>query len=412
MKKKQNDNEMADLFEKDLRKIKRAKYDDMDDTVTYDDKKNHSFMLFIFIFLMIIGLCYYYFVFDSSKTLFSFVANRTLNNLNVFNNDKCISYNLIINGKSDEVKINKIIDIINDMSFEGNIAIDDNKRILSGDIYYNDKKLINYNFLVDTKDKDNVYVKFDNISNRIIKTSTDNKIMSKYDTDLEDYDYILNKIVNEINDAIPKAKYTKRIVKDKNEFVKKISLKINNLFVSSITDELINDEKFISSYGKVFNKNEEDVVKILNKIKDEYRNRTDTLDMYLSILKNDFIKLEYNGNGNSLFIIKDNDKYNYEVKIDYTKRYDGYFKIDNTDKKNNLLINFNDLDNKLSLDIDLSYSLKDIDSVKVLDTEKAISYNDMDKEDLKEIINNLNNNDSLKELVKKFGIKDIITYIK
>ena len=44
--KNKDSKEMADLFDKDLRKIKRAKYDDMDDTFIYKEKVPYLFLFF------------------------------------------------------------------------------------------------------------------------------------------------------------------------------------------------------------------------------------------------------------------------------------------------------------------------------------------------------------------------------
>ena len=171
-KKQNNKEEMADLFEKDLKKIKSAKYNDMDDSFFYHEKKHHGFIFILILFIIIGALCYYYFIFDNPKTIFTYITNNTLNSINLSNNDKSISYSIDIDGKSEKEDINKIFSIINKMIFDGTIGNDNNKRILNGNIYYDDKLLIDYNFLIDTNDKDNIYIKFDNISNKVIKVNT------------------------------------------------------------------------------------------------------------------------------------------------------------------------------------------------------------------------------------------------
>ena len=413
MSKKKNDvqEEMADLFDKDLRKIKSAKYKDMDDSFSGYEKKHHSFIFIIILFIIIAFVYYYYFIFDSPKTIFNIITNNTLNSINLSDKDKIISYTLKVDGKSEEDDINKIFDIINKVTLSGVIGSDNDKRIFSGNIDYQNDKLIDYNFLIDTKDKDNIYLKFDNITNKVIKVNTDIKKIDKYDKNIEDYEYVINTIINSVSTSIENANYSKTIVKVNNIYVKKMTLKINEKFINDIVNKLLDDDKFIDCYSKIYNIETEEVFDYLNKIKIDSKNTNDTLDIYLSILKNEFIKLAYNGTGNSLNIDKNKDKYNFELVLDYIKVLEGNATIKNNNNKTNIVIVANELEKNISLDIDLTYSLKSISSVNILDSNKAVNYKDISGEEIKELLDNISNNEAFKKLIKDLGIKEISSYL-
>ena len=402
----ENNEEMADLFDKDLRKIKSARYNDMDDSF-YSHKKGHRGLVVFIIMLLLIAFLgyYYYFIIDNPKNIFTTIANKTFNGIKI-DDVNSVSYSLSINGKSEDNDINNILNIINKMSFEGIIGKDDNKQVLSGIINYEEKKLINYNLLLDMDDVSNLYAKFDNISDEIIKFNIDTEELADYDKDTNNYAYVGNKIIDTIKDTIKDANYSKTIVKYKQEYVKKATMKINEKFISKVINELLQDDEFMEDYSKIVNADKSDVADMLNKIIDDAKNTDDELNIYLGMINNKFMKLEYVSLGSSIVIEKDNNKYNYVITEDYTEIADGYIKISDSNKKNKVLFSINDYEDKISLEMDFSYSLKDND-IKILDKSKATAIEEMNEEDMMEIIENISKNEALLKLIDDLGLSEV-----
>ena len=376
----------------------KRKYDDEMDISFIEPNKKPIGVIFIIVLLLLIasGIAYYYFVLDNPKTILSTAINNVLDKVNFEETKKngTIDYNLNLNITSSNNEIKDMLDIINQFKLSGTIGIDNNLNELNGIIKYKDKQLLNYNILVDNGDNPAMYTRLLDLYDKTIKLELEKENITDYDTNINDYKQIASSFKMVLNSSLENANYKKEYLKLNDEMVKKISLNIDELFLTNIYNKLLQDSLFINSYAKINNMTNEEVSDLLNKDISESKDNNETLNIYLSILKNEFIKFEYINAEDNLTIIKDNDKYNFDLSESFTSVYQGFVKITQVNNKNDLTLSLSLIEKELNIEANIEYLVDESKKTNTMDINNSVNLEELTEEETNKIMENLFKNEA------------------
>ena len=287
-----------------------------------------------------------------------------------------------------------MLDIINQFKLSGTIGIDNNLNELNGIIKYKDKQLLNYNILVDNGDNPAMYTRLLDLYDKTIKLELEKENITDYDTNINDYKQIASSFKMVLNSSLENANYKKEYLKLNDEMVKKISLNIDELFLTNIYNKLLQDSLFINSYAKINNMTNEEVSDLLNKDISESKDNNETLNIYLSILKNEFIKFEYINAEDNLTIIKDNDKYNFDLSESFTSVYQGFVKITQVNNKNDLTLSLSLIEKELNIEANIEYLVDESKKTNTMDINNSVNLEELTEEETNKIMENLFKNEA------------------
>lgn len=374
----------------------------------FRDAKKKTFpigMLFVIFILLIIGGCfYYYFIIDSPKNLFLTIIKDKFNGIklddttyNIINYD----YSFDINIETSNKEYLDIINILNQISITGHTDIDikNKKNYTILNTLYQEKDL--FGFEVYFENSNNIYLKLNNIYDKVIKSKIENKEDDINNTINEiSSKKIITSLTNAIIDTSKNADYLKEYTTLNDNIVKKITLTINKQFKESFYNNLLNDKDFITNYSKYKGITEEEVKEIIKKEKSSLGEETGEISLYLSILKNEFIMLDISSDNDKVTIIKENDKYNYKIYTDSIIEYQGYISIISNNNDYKINITHEDIEEELSFEINFNISYEYDNNINSLDTNNAIDYEDLTEEDMNQIMLNLMKNNVIMTLIE------------
>lgn len=378
---------------------------EIDDTFVEPNKKPIGAIILLVLLLLIFGgMAYYYFVLDNPKAIFTTVVNTALDKINFEETKKSgtIDYNLNLNITSSNDEMKETLDIINQFKLSGSIGLDNNLNQLNGIINYKDKKLLDYNVLIDNGDNPAMYAKLNDLYDKIIKIELEKDELTDYDTNINDYKQILSSIKNALTLSLENANYKKKIVKLNDETVKKISLNVDEEFLVSIYNKLLQDSLFVSSYSKIKGMSNEEVSDLLNKNITDAKGNDETLNLYLTAFKNEFLKFEYISDKNSLTITKNDDKYNFDISESYTSKYQGYIKLIEVNNKNNFVFSLSLIEEELNTEFNVEYSVDENKKVNTMDISNSVNLDELSEDETNIITNNLYENEAFNKLLEDF----------
>ena len=370
---------------------------EMDDSFVEPKKKPFG-IIFLFLLLLLIfgGIAYYYFVLDNPKTIFTTAINNALDKVNFQDTKKSslIDYNLNLNITSSDNEMKDMLDIINQFKLSGTIGIDSNFNELTGVINYKDRQLLDYNILIDSGDNPAMYTRLQDLYDKTIKVELEEENITDYDTNINDYKQLVSSFKAVLNSSLENANYQKKYLKLNDKIVKKISLNIDESLLTNIYNKLLQDSLFINSYAKINDMTNEEVSDLLNKDISDAKGNNETLNIYLSTLKNEFIKFEYVSAEDNLTITKDNDKYNFDLSESYTSIYQGYVKLTEVNNKNNLTVYLSLIKEGLNVETNIEYLIDESKKINTMDTNNSVNLEELSEEETNKIIENLFKNEA------------------
>ena len=369
---------------------------------TFVEPKNTPTALIVIIIclLLIGGLgALYYFVLDNPKTVFGTISNKVLSKVNINQTDSLIDYTLDVNLTSQDEKIKPMLDIINQVKLEGTIGNKSNMTILGGIINYKEENLLDYGFQIDAANN-TVYTKLEDLYDKVLKIDlSSNKEIKSTNIDVSkgDYEQVISSLKTAIKDSLETAEYNKEITKLDNKYVKKMTLIIDESFITNVSNKLLQDSKFMDSCAKINNITTEQLSDNINKSITEAKNNNESISLYLSLLKNDFLKAEYIGGDDSATITKDDNTYNYNISKSYTTKYEGSIKISEVGKKKIIVATFTSVDDKITANIDATYNINE--KYDLFDTSNAVNYESLSEEENAKIGTEMMENKALMTLL-------------
>lgn len=392
---------------------KQNEYQEKEEIEAYfSDAKKKSFpiglLFIIFIFLIIGGCVYYYFIIDSPKNIFLTILKDKFSGIKLDDTNHDIinyDYSFDINIETNNKEYLDIFYILNQISITGHTDIDINnkKNYTKLNTLYQNKDL--FNFEVYSENSNNIYLKLNNIYDKVIKSKIENKEDDINNTvDEISSEKIITSLTNAITNTLKSADYIKEYTTLNNTFVKKLTLIIDKQFKESFYNNLLNDKDFITNYSKLEGITEEEVKEQIEKEKSSLKEETfEKISLYLSILKNEFIMLDISSDNDKVTIIKEKDKYNYKIYNDSLIKYQGYVSIISDDNNYKIYFSFEDIEEELSFEINSNITYEYDNNINSLDTINTIDYEDLTEEDINQMISNLMKNDVIMTLIEEIN---------
>ena len=376
----------------------------MDNSFLEQKKKSPVGIIILILLLLLLGLSsVYYFIIDNPKIIFVNAASKVFSKTTNLT-EKSIDYNLAIKGASSNDNYNQIINIINQMTFAGTIGSISDSKILSGNINYKEEKLLDYNFQIDSGEKPTIYAKLNDLYEKVIKLDLTKETKNNYDTNTKDYEQVVSSLSDTISSSLTNAKYQKEITKLDNTTVKKVTLQIDESLLTSIYNKLLQDNNFLVSYARVNNITIDQVSNELNKAITDAKDNDESISLYVTPLKNEFLKFEYIGGENSLIVNKNNDRYDFDIIESYTSKYQGYIKVNENNNKTNLILSLSLIKEQINFEINTTYSIIKNEELKLLDMSNVVNYDDITDEEIETIMTKLQANSTITNLIKDLGL--------
>ena len=362
-------------------------------------------ILLAVILLLVGGFCLYYFVLDNPKTIF-IKATETMfakveENLNRNNGNATTEYTLGLNLSSEDEQIKPVLDIVNAIKLTGTYWEDGSTGINSGTITYKDNELINYGLQIDKSD---VYIKLNDIYDKAILIS-DAEQMPQNSIDMNDYRQLESSIKAALLKSLDGANYKKEMVSLNGDKAKKITLNVDEKFLTTMFNLLLQDSKFIDSYAKITAEEKDEVTELLRKSITDAKNNDEDISIYLS-LKNEFKKLEYSSEKDLYSVEINNDQYNFSIAEDDNLVFDGYFKLSETNGQNFLNISLNAVEEKLRINANVIYKVDNTKTPELMDVTDAVKAEELSEEDTNNIMSKLLEKEAVAELIKDIGLDE------
>ena len=356
-------------------------------------KSKVPIILIVVLLLLVGGFCVYYYVLDNPKTIFMKAADGIFDKATtVVNNNKgTTTYNLGLNISSEGNESLKILEVINNIKLKGTYATDGTNNVMAGTINYKDNELLNYALQTE---ENNIYVKLNLITNE----SEETEEIPQYSTDINDYKKVMDSIKKALNTALNNAQYKKQLVSLNGAKAKKLTIKVDEKFITTLCSTLMQDSSFLESYSKITNKEQDAVSDGLRKSIEAAKNNDEDISLYLT-LKNEFKKLEYEYEKDKYSVDKDGNQYNFDIVTDGTELYNGYVKISESNNQKFLNVSVNLLEEKVKINGNAIYAIDSTKGPELLDTGDAVKYEELSEEDTNLIMSKLMENEAFKELL-------------
>lgn len=395
--------------------VKKENISEMDDSFVEPKKKGHAALIFLILLILIIGAtAAYYFVIDAPDKIFTKATETLFSGAEskVTKKDKInLNYNLGLNVTTESEDYKQFTDLLKNVNLSGTISIDNNNDTFSGTslVKYKNEELINLTALLELKDNGNMYFKFNDILDKVIKIDLSNdeekpESINNHNISAEDYKQVLSSISNVLKQALTNAEYKKEITKLNDEYVKKVTLIADKEFCKEIYTKLLQDNNFLESYAKITDSTVEKVTDDLNKDMDDLEDGIEELTIYLTLLKNEFLKFTYTGKEEGMNITKESDKYSFELSESYSTKYEGNFNLKEVGNEKVLNLYLRMVDKKTTIDLSLIYSKNDNDII--IDTTNAQDIENLSEEDMNKITSSMSENKAFNNLLEDLGITD------
>ena len=387
----------------------------MDDSFAEPRKKPIGAIIVIILLLLLAGgIAYYYFVLDNPKTIFSNAMDSLLSKNELLTETaKKENINFAADFKltTQDQDAQKLYDVINQLTIKGKFGVDTNNKIVAGNaaLSYKGNEFLNADYMLNNSDNPVAYAKLNDIFDKVIKfdmtsdDDMDDATVSNFDANVEDYKQVYTSTIAALKSSLENANYRKEIAKINGTRVKKISLKIDNAFVNSFCQTLLQDNAFLTSYAKITGKQTSEITDEFNKEMADATENDETIALYLGLIKNEFYKFEYFSANNKdvVSIVKEGNQYSFEVTESYNLEYQGYVKVNDTGNEKSVTVVTSLIEEELAVETNVVYS-KD-DNITSLVTEEAVPYEELTEEDMNKIQESISKNKALNELLNDSG---------
>ena len=358
---------------------------------------------------MLIGGCgYYYFVIDSPQNMFLTILNTLSNKLEIKeNNEEIINFDfsLDLNLLTPKKEYIDITNIINELAITGNIGIDSSKQeeYLSLNALYQEKDLFGFSSYFTKKE---MYLKLDNIYDKILKSSFTeeeikeiDKMYEVTDIEYENTEKLIESLIDNALKVLKDAKYTKTYEKLDKTYVKKLNVLVDTELLKEFYNNLINDSNFIESFSKLENITEEKTIKRFTNIKNNLDDEELELTIYLSILNNEFIKLEYTYDDIRLVLTNDINEIKYKYYEEDIIKYQGYVYFKDNESNYQISLSLEDIEAELVVELNSEIEIKHGDKINSLDTTNTKTIESLTENDYNKIDSNIAANETLDKLI-------------
>lgn len=382
----------------------------------FSDAKKKSFplgIIFIIIFLIIIGSgIYYYFVIDSPQNIFIVMLSNKVKNIDTDFNYKKTNYNFSLNTNitTTNKEYIEIADILNKLSLTGNINQDLNAK----QYYLNLNTLYEENDLLDLDaylDNENLYLSANDIYDKVIKVDLSQS--EEIDID-ESFNNSNNENQTKINELLIKniiktlkdTKCTKEYIKLNDSYSKKVSLTIDKHIMESFYNNLLNDTDFMKNYSESEGITTSELKEKIQEKINNLDNQVVKLSLYVSLIKNEFIMLEVisNDNENRITITEENNKYNYKYYENSIIKFQGFIFIEKENDNYQISLSFEDIEEQLNIELNLNLSFQTDKNIEPMDITNTVDYNSLTEKELNQILLNIMNNKTLLKLLSDINI--------
>lgn len=390
----------------------------MDDSFVEPKKKPIALIIIMILLVLIIAGCaIYYFVLDNPQKLFlktydnalSLIQNGNTEEYEQYNYEYSIDLDIISNNQEEQY----IYDILNDLTFSGNIGYSktDNQGSIILNTLYKDNQLPSIQMLLELEENGNSYIYLKDLYSQVLKVESTSEI-SEEDIDInsQDYQIVLNSFTKAVRETLENAKYTKEYTKVDNENVKKITVDLDKKFKETVITKLLNDEKFIESYASIYGTTPEELTDSLNETLSNLNDDITKVSIYLSIFNNEFIKLEIDdGEKEQIELTKKENSYYFEYSENYTLVYQSDLTINKlTEEEIDISLNIDNLEEEISFKFNLNSKIDTTKGVDKLSTDNAVLIDDLTEDDIYEILLKLFENDGIMELLEDTGLDDYL----
>lgn len=338
----------------------------------------------------------------SSKNSIKIFIDTSLNKLeNNIAGSGTTSGDLTININGDTTsKEGKIFKILNNLDLNIIYDIDTKKNITDVNIktnYYSDE-LVDANIYIEDG---NIYLYLNELYSKYIKYNykKDNSNSNKISND--DYKIIVSSIRTALNESLKEEYFTKSWTKVNGKSVNKVELLLDDKNIKIINENIINNlknnNKFISSFRRITNKEETEVKKLLDNEVEKINNNKylDTkISLYTSITK--FVMLEVSNKNVQATINSNDNGFVYKVADkENNNTYNGTFKIDIKDDN---ITYSNITKDDSSLEMNFSGTIKHNTKIEKKNVSNNILLEDITDREYKEILSKIFNNKAFKRI--------------
>lgn len=211
----------------------------------------------------------------------------------------------------------------------------------------------------------------------------------------------MGSIKTALNESLKEEYFTKSWTKVNGKSVNKVELLLDDKNIKIINEDIINNlknnNKFISSFSRIINKEETEVKKLLDK-EVEKVNNNEYLDTKISLYTNitKFVMFEVNNEKVKITINSDNNGFVYEiVDKENNNTYNGTFKIDIKDDN---ITYSNITKDDSSLEINFSGTIKHNTKIEKKNVSNNILLEEITDREYKEILSKIFNNKAFKRI--------------
>ena len=351
--------------------------------------------------LLVGGFALYYFVLDNPRTVFTKAADTFFDKATsrITNNKGTVDYNLGITLAGADTDTQAMFDVINQIKLKGTYASDGSKSVASGTINYKDKELLNYGLQTE---ETNIYIKLNNIYDKTILVSGEEEL-PQYSTDIEDYKQVLQSFKKALDKSLSGANYKKELVSLKGTKVKKITLNVDEKFITTLCNALLQDSSFLDSYSRITTEDQEEITESIKQTIEKAKNNNEDISLYLT-LKNEFKMIKYAFEKDEYSIEKNDNQYDFTFVEDGTEQYNGYVKLSETNNQQFLNVSVNLIELKTRVTVSTVYQVDKTKGPELMDTSDAVKYEELSEEETNKITSKLLESEAVTELIKDLGL--------
>ena len=327
-----------------------------------------------------------------------------------FVTDSYVNYDLNLSIITENETVKPYIDVINNISINGTSGYNTNDKSFAtnGMILYKNNELLNLSLLLNGNTNIS-YIKFNNLFDKVLMLKSDvnkdgTEISVDFDNNLGDYVELRDSMLNALKKSLENANYKKELVDLNASKATKSTLFVDKSFVESYYNNLLQDDVFVKNYAKVNNMTEDKVKDELNNKISSFKEENQELVVYTSLIKNEFLRLQFDSSDSNLIINKNGTNYNYEYSEDGILKYSGVVSISKLADETTLGVNLEMVEEKVNLNINCTYS--QTDSVEALDIANAVNITELSEQEMSDLNSKLAENNAFKELFADLGLDE------
>lgn len=377
-------------------------------------KKTSPVVIIALILVIFVGLAAgYYFVLETPKKVFGTAYDKLLSSIKDTKivSDNYVNYDLSFNISTEDETVKPYVDVINQISMNGTSGYNSTDKTFAtnGMILYKNNELLNLSLLLNGNTNIS-YVKFNNLLDKVLmikpdpESSDNGTVSSSFNNDFGDYIELRDSILNALKKTLENANYKKELVDFNGSKATKSTLFVDKKFIQEFYNNLQQDGSFIKNYAKVNNSTEDEAKADLSKQVTEFKDNNEQIIVYTSLIKNDFLRLEFDSSTSNLIVSKNSNNYNYEYKENNTLKYNGVINVKQVADETTLNVSVNMVEEKVNLSINCTYSKAD--SVNTLDIVNAVGIDELSETETNELTSKLTSNNAFKELLGDLGLDE------